>query len=138
VISIRAWLLGIGASLIAIFPLHAEHPEAHPVRIGREGPVLDACVAIGRVSGLNPDGSEHLAVRIAPHEAAHEKSQLALATLVWLCDKEGEWQGIVYPEGAYQDLGDCRVSSPIAEPRPYDGPCQHGWVLAKHLDLVAG
>ena len=85
----------------------------------------------------------HLPVRERPDEFAREKDKLSPATLVWLCDKNAgenglDWQGIVYPSGEYQELGDCRVSSPVAAPEPYRGPCRSGWVLARDLRLVAG
>ena len=137
--SIPAWLPGMVACLAFAAPLKAEHPkDSHPVTVGGEGPELDACVAVGRVTGLDPEGDNYLAVRARPHLSGHENDRLDPATLVWLCDKDGDWQGIVYPHGAYQDLGDCRVSSPVTAPEPYGGPCRQGWVLAKYLDLVAG
>jgi len=116
---------------------------APPVRaeqvplIGNEGPDLDACIGIGRVSTLEPD----LAVREQPGDYARQKDRLPHSTLVWLCEKGGgengeDWQGIVYPSGEYQDLGDCRVSSPVPEPRPYAGPCRFGWVIARDIRLV--
>lgn len=106
--------------------------------MGRDGPDLDACGGIGRVSGLNPEGDNFLSVRAAPALRAKETDRLHTATLVWLCDVDGDWQGIVYASGAFQELGDCRVSSPVAEPHAYDGPCKSGWVAAKYLSLVAG
>lgn len=137
--SIGARLFGLTACLAFAAPAQAEHArDTAPVIIGKEGPELDACIAIGRVTGLDPDGDNYLAVRAVPHTSGHENDRLGAATLVWLCDKDGEWQGIVYPQGSYQDLGDCRVSGPVPVPRPYSGPCRHGWVLAKYLDIVAG
>jgi len=115
-------------------------PDAAPVSnvrvpmIGLEGPAFDACGGIARVATY--DGEEP--VRERPEAGALESDTLPHRALVWLCDAEGEWQGIVYPSGEFQDLGDCRVSSPVAESRPYDGPCRHGWVMAVNLQLVAG
>ena len=102
--------------------------------IGLEGPDMDACGGIGRIGRY--DGEE--IIRNSPAADASESDRLPHHTLVWLCEGEGDWQGIVYPAGQFQELGDCRVSSPIVESRPYDGPCRHGWVLAEHLQLVAG
>ena len=107
--------------------------------IGNEGPDLDACIGIGRIATLEPS----LPVREQPDDYAREKDRLAPSTLVWLCEKGGgetgeDWQGIVYPSGEHQELGDCRVSSPVSEPRPYAGPCRSGWVIARDIRLVAG
>ncbi|WP_374405649.1 hypothetical protein [Pelagerythrobacter sp.] len=102
--------------------------------IGLEGPVTDACGGIARIATYDEDEI----VRERPDAEALETDTLPPRSLVWLCEGEGEWQGIVYPSGEFQELGDCRVSSPIAESRPYDGPCRHGWVTAANLQLVAG
>ena len=107
--------------------------------IGTEGPAEDACVGIATIVTLDP----HVAVRERPDQYASQKDKLAPATLVWLCERDAgengeEWQGIVYPSGEFQKLGDCRVSAPVAAPEPYSGPCRSGWVMARGLRLVAG
>ena len=57
--------------------------------------------------------------------------------LVWLCEGEGPWQGIVYaPQG--KDFGECLVSNPVARPEPYSGPCRFGWVDGHYIQLTAG
>lgn len=116
----------------------AAEPEQVPL-IGSDGPALDACAGIGRIATLDPD----LAIRERPDEYAREKDRLPSATLVWICEKgaseNGEdWQGIVYPTGEFQKLGDCLVSRPIPAQEPYAGPCRSGWVLARDLRLVLG
>ena len=121
------------ALLIASGPLLADAGEQVPM-ISGDGPEFDACAGVGRVATLDPD----LPVRERPDEYAREKDRLLPSTLVWLCENGEDWQGIVYPSGDYQDLGDCRVSSPVAAPKPYDGPCRSGRVLARDLRLVAG
>jgi hypothetical protein len=90
------------------------------------------------VSKVNPTVDGLLPVFPLPDRASRAKDRLRPDTLVWLCDAQGDWQGIVYAGGAYQELGDCRVSSPVAEPKAYDGPCLSGWVNAESLYLVAG
>lgn len=125
------------AALSLAAPVQAAEPEI-PVKVGRDGPELDACGGIGRVARLNPEGDNFLAVRERPTTEAPEKDRLGPRTLVWLCDGQGEWQGIVYPSGAYQDLGDCRVGSPVPAEAPYDGPCRSGWVHSRFIELVAG
>ena len=122
----------------ASFPTAAAEPEQIPL-IGSEGPELDACIGVGTITTID----EHLAVRERPDEYARQKDKLIPKTLVWICEKGTtesgeEWQGIVYPTGDNQDLGDCRVSRPIAAPEPYAGPCRYGWVSARNLRLVLG
>ena len=107
--------------------------------IGSEGPTEDACIGVGTIFTLD----EHLVVRERPDEYARQKDKLARATLVWICEKGAaesgeEWQGIVYPSGDIQKLGDCRVSRQVAAPEPYAGPCRYGWVAARNLRLVTG
>ena len=114
-------------------PEVAPESEARVPMIGLEGPATDACAGIARIATYEEDAP----VRERPEAEALETDNLAHRTLVWLCEAEGAWQGIVYPSGEFQQLGDCRVSRPIAESRPYDGPCSHGWVLADNLHLVA-
>ena len=123
--------------LLPAVPALARQAERIPT-IGQEGPELDACGGIGTVTRLALGETQNLAVRDRPADEGYKKDELAAKTLVWLCDAEGEWQGIVYPGGEYQDLGDCRVSSPVPQPAPYQGPCRHGWVDARFIDLVAG
>lgn len=132
----RAWVLALGA-VLACPPVdaaaQASAREQIPI-VGADGPQSDACGGIGRVATLAPE----VVVRARPDDDAGKKERLAPDTLVWLCENGGEWQGIVYPTGEFQDLGDCRVSSPVAEPEPYSGPCRSGWVPARELRLVAG
>ena len=111
--------------------------------IGSEGPAQDACIGVGTIITLD----EHLPVRERLDRYARQKDKLPRATLVWICEKGAsieaggaseDWQGIVYPTGEFQELGDCKVSRPVAAPEPYAGPCRSGWVPARDLRLVAG
>lgn len=129
-------LLVILLSAQTIGPPAPEAPPESHVRvpmIGLEGTGVDACAGIARIGSY--DGEEP--VRERPDDEALESDNLPHQTLVWLCEADDEWQGIVYPSGEFQELGDCRVSKQVAESRPYDGPCRHGWVLAENLQLVA-
>jgi hypothetical protein len=120
-----------------VTPAQAADP-ATPVTIGREGPDLDACSAIGRVERLGAPPFDKLTVRERAEPTAAPTDRLARGTMVWLCDGQGDWQGVVYPSGPYQELGHCRVGSPVPEPRAYDGPCRQGWVVSRNVELVAG
>lgn len=129
------------AALIAASGLSAHPVEEPPIRtplVGLEGPQTDACPGIGRVNSLEPRKGDLLRVRAEANEVAKVTDELAVSTLVWLCEADEDWQGIVYPKGEFQELGDCRVSSALAKPEPYSGPCHFGWVEAKYVELVAG
>ena len=121
----------MGALMLSPSPVFA---EARVPVVGADGPTLDACGGVGSVATYEGD----LAVHESPDKYARKTDKLPPRTLVWLCEGADDWQGIVYPSGEFQQFGDCRVSSPVAEPRPYAGPCRHGWVSAKDLQLVAG
>lgn len=136
-------LLGLFAFLLPLAPSGSllAHSAEEPVRaplVGLEGPGTDACPGIGRVNGLEPRKGDLLRVRAEANEVAEVTDELAVSTLVWLCEADEDWQGIVYPQGEFQELGDCRVSNALAEPEPYVGPCRFGWVQAKYVELVAG
>lgn len=115
-------------------PDMAETAAARAVLIGLDGPEFDACSSLGRISGAEPVQ----VVRDGPDDRAGPVSQLDRRSFVWLCEAAGEWQGIVYPEGEFQDIADCRVGSPVTEPRSYEGPCRAGWVRARNIELMAG
>lgn len=124
------------AALLAGTPLLGAEGERVP-QVGRDGPELDACGGVARVSRVNPTGDGLLPVFPQPDDRVRPKDRLVPDTLVWLCDAQDAWQGIVYASGPFQELGDCRVSSPVAQPQAYSGPCRSGWVPAKFLFVVA-
>lgn len=110
---------------------------ASGVRIGLDGPQEDGCGGIGRILTGTYGSDDTLAVYDDSGADRTRTDQLPNGMLVWLCEAQGEWQGIVYPSGAFQELGDCRVSTPQSEPRRYDGPCKSGWVEASNIVLTA-
>ncbi len=128
---LRGILLGIAAILSGLTSAPGAAAERVPI-IGNDGPDMDACAGIARIFTME----ELLSVYEEPDQYARKKGGLPTSTLVWLCEAEDEWQGIVYPTGEFQDLGDCRVSTPVAQPRAYEGPCEHGWVMASNLNLT--
>ncbi|MEX0342762.1 MAG: hypothetical protein AB3N06_09250 [Erythrobacter sp.] len=131
---IAALLLSLGTISGPPAPEAESFPEPRSPMIGLDGPSLDACGGLGRVGGTYREQ----VIRDAPDEAARTSDTLEQSTLVWLCEAEGDWQGVVYASGEFQEVGDCRVSSPVAEPRAYDGPCRAGWVPAKDVEFLAG
>ena len=106
--------------------------------VGLEGPETDACPGIGRIALFEPKKGDFTRIYTDSSDSAPIKDRVELSTLVWLCEADEGWQGIVYPSGQFQELGDCRVSSPRSEPEPYGGPCRYGWVEAKYIVLTAG
>ncbi len=115
----------------------AVNPQAdiRPVRVGFDGPDLDACSSYGEVSGLNPNGDNYLAVRGAPFVGAYELDRLDPGQGVSMCDYEDGWIGIVYDKSGNQD---CLTGSPVATEQDYDGPCESGWVSEDFVTLMAG
>jgi hypothetical protein len=121
---------------IAVAPLsvqsRAQEPQV-PVMIGGEAD-LDACGAVGTVSGLKPTPGNTLSVRSGPGREQTRIDGLAPGTRVWLCDRRGPWLGVVYgPPRA-----DCGVSTPRPVRQPYRGPCSSGWVHESYVELFAG
>lgn len=107
-----------------------------PVRIGMDR-LADACTGVGRVVGLNPRGQNYLSVRGAPRTTAVERDRLRSGQNLHICDRsaDGRWLGVVYTRNPHQN---CNVSSPVASPRPYPGPCRSGWVAARYIADIAG
>ena len=108
------------------------------VMTGLDGADLDACGGVGRINAFGLREDEGRPLRAAPDGNAAKAGEVAGGALVWLCEGDGDWQGIVYPADDLQELGDCRVSSPLPAPEPYAGPCRSGWVEARHIQLIAG
>lgn len=107
------------------------------VRIGFDGPRFDACPGYGRVANLNPSGENYLIVRAAPTSAAGEKDRLETGRGVSMCQKVGDWYGVVYAPQADEPI-DCGTGSPVASVRAYEGPCRFGWVNENYIKLFAG
>lgn len=108
-----------------------------PVKIGFDGPRFDACAGFGRVANLNPRGDNLLSVRAAPSGDAEEIDQLGPGRGVSMCQKIGNWVGIVYAPDSEEPV-DCGTNSPVPSVREYEGPCNSGWVNENFIKLVAG
>jgi hypothetical protein len=114
---------------------------APDVMIGKDGPEVDACGAIGVViapEATATSASEMVDVFNSTQSWRNRLDRLPAGRAVWLCDTKAEWVGIVYPDSAAGELGDCDVASPVPAPRVYRGPCRSGWVLAARVQVVAG
>jgi hypothetical protein len=93
----------------------------------------DACGAMGAVAGFKSNSSV-LAVRSGPGTSFAQTDSLPVETVVFVCDFQGDWIGIVYGK----DLSTCAVSSPLPTKLAYHGPCLSGWVHKQYLRIVAG
>ena len=131
-------LCSIAAALLALATVSAGALAATgsvPVMAGKV-PDLDACMTLGEVRGLNPEGDGFLAVRTGPGEGHQMVDKLTEGRQVYICDERGAWVGIVYSNEPIDD--GCGVTSPWEAPAPYTGPCRSGWVAARWIRDIAG
>ena len=98
--------------------------------------LLDACGALGRVSGLDPAGDNFLAVRSGPDGKQQEIDRLSSGAEVTICDEQGSWLGVVYPQKG--SAMDCGIDALPTGQAPYAGPCRSGWVHQTFVEVVAG
>jgi hypothetical protein len=151
----KTWtLFGVGVLAVSIAaPVVARavaDPLAKPIRIGLSGPDLDACPAVGRVTGTNPRGDHFLSVRRGPSVKATVRARLKPDASLIVCDAtpDRKWLGVIYTDIDVLGGGDvdspaggdvdCGISSPIQRPRAYTGPCKSGWVSARFVEIIAG
>ena len=109
--------------------------RALPVRIGRDGPDASACDRVGRVVNLPGGEDDFLSVREAPTTDAARIGQLNDAAPFYVCDRQGDWFGIVYlSDGTLGEPDECGLAAPVGSPRAYTGACQAGWVYSEYVD----
>ena len=101
-----------------------------PVTIGTEGPEIDACPSIGELKKLT-------VVHKGPTSGFAETTRLNAGSQVHVCGqtKNGRWTSVVV---ALDGVRDCKVSSPVAKPQFYRGPCASGWVPTVNVRVIAG
>jgi hypothetical protein len=141
----------LAPAVLAALALGAAAVPDRPIRIGSAGADLDACPSVGQVSGTNPRGDHFLNVRSAPSTSARVLHRLKPDATVIICETsaDGKWFGVIYADMAILgvseedalDAGpgaDCGISSPVAKPRAYRGPCKSGWVSARFVTIIAG
>ena len=111
--------------------------EAVPVRIGELGASFEACNGAGTTRNLGEGGV--LPVRAAPFETAAETGAIGAGARFFVCTRSHDqrWMGVVYDQSG-KLAARCGVSEPVTSRRPYDGPCQSGWVASAFVKLVAG
>jgi len=118
------------AFLMLTAPALAADPEV-PVKVGGF-PDMDACMTLGEVDGLDPNGDNFLAVRGGPDTSFGKIDELHEGDQVWICAGRNDFMGVVYGDE------DCGVGTPINPARNYDGPCATGWVYQKYVTIIAG
>lgn len=137
-VAVRAMCLALGAvALLAAVsagprPSRSDDVDRVPVMIGGDAN-FDACDALGTVSGLKSAPDNTLSVRSGPGRAFDRLDGLVAGTRVWLCDRKGDWVGVVYGPADR-----CGVAMPSPERRAYAGPCASGWVHGRYVELTAG
>ena len=120
----------LAASIWVLAPVAAVGGDTVPVMVGTFGEDIDACPSTGHLVRA-------AALRSAPDEAADEVTGLAAGTRVHACggSADDRWLGVVLQ---MDGIFDCGVSSPVASPRPYPGPCLSGWVRSEDVAIDAG
>ena len=102
---------------------------------------MDACPTLMQIAFRKPTANSFAAVRLRPNVNARMRDQLPAGYQVMACDTADDWIGIVYRPVVNLDseaVADCGVNGPIAERKPYHGPCVSGWVAARLLKVAAG
>ena len=110
-------------------------PMSLAVRVGRDGPQRSACERIGRVANLPNGADDSLAVREAPSTDAERIDTLEDEAPFFVCDRQGEWYGIVYlSDGTLGGPDECGLENSVGSPQPYSGACLTGWVSSQYVD----
>ena len=92
----------------------------------------DACPEKGRVVGVGSDSDSFLPVQSGPGEAPfREIGRLHEGDMVVICEKLGPWLGVVYGAAL---LG-CRTTILVPVEQAYTGPCDHGWVMVRNVNV---
>lgn len=111
-----------------------EGPIPMPIKVGSDGPEMDACGSVGMVANLNPDGDNYLSVRDSPSTLVKERDRLDSGQSVTICGESDGWYGVVYSKTDE----DCGLGSPVATEENYTGPCMQGWVDGRFVEVTAG
>lgn len=99
------------------------------------GGELDACGTLAEVAGLGREADRRLSVRGGPDVAFRPVDWLRNGRRLHVCDRRGDWVGVVYGPDRSTD---CGVSTPSERKRPYGGPCKSGWVHSRFVRGIAG
>ena len=112
-------------------------PIPMPIKVGGDGPEMDACGTYAEVANLDPARDDYASVRDAPSAETKERDRLGEGRGVQVCATENGWRGIVYRDEG-DEATDCGTGTPVATAQNYTGPCRQGWVDSRYLEMVAG
>jgi hypothetical protein len=92
----------------------------------------DACSEKGRVFEVGSETGGFLPVQSGPGEAPfREIGRLHDGDMVVVCEKLGPWLGVVYGSAL---LG-CQTTILVPVEQTYTGPCDHGWVMTRNVNI---
>jgi len=142
---LRSIVAATGLLLGALQPVIAQVPttvpaaeeegpfsEVRAVRVGIDGPGMDACGTTGVVT----PGTD-APVLAAPDPAAAEIERLPAGLVLYMCEELPGWRGVVYAtEGDPWET--CETGSPVPQEMNYPGPCRSGWIAAERFEMMAG
>ena len=113
-------------------PAHAQQlPPRVPVYVDPSTSEDVSCDDIGEVAHLDPNGDNFLSVQSGPGGKPFvELDRLSPKRQVWICERKGQWLGVVY--GATKDT-DCKIIVQNSRRHAYAGPCQSGWVAKRYI-----
>ena len=112
-------------------------PIPLPIKVGGDGPDMDACGTYAEVVAYDASGEDLPYVHDAPSASTKARDKLNSGQGVQVCATQNGFSGIVYPRKD-QDPTDCGTGSPVATEQNYTGPCLAGWVDTRFLKMVAG
>ena len=112
-------------------------PIPLPIKVGGDGPDMDACGTYAEVGDLLDTKDGFLYVHDAPSETTKARHRFSSGQGVAVCQTQNGFSGVVYP-GEGQTLSDCGTGSPVATEQNYTGPCRAGWVESRYLEMIAG
>lgn len=92
----------------------------------------DACPERGHVVEVGSEPERFLPVQSGPGEAPfREIGRLHDGDTVVVCEKLGPWLGVVYGTAP---LG-CQTTILVPVEQTYNGPCDHGWIMARNVNV---
>ena len=112
-------------------------PIPLPIKIGGDGPELDACGTYAQVVDFDASGEDVPYVHDAPSAATKARDKLTSGQGVKVCETQNDFSGIVYAGDSQTDV-DCKTNSPVETEQNYTGPCRSGWVDNRFLQMTAG
>ena len=118
-------------------PVAYDGPIPLPIKVGGDGPDMDACGTYAEVGALSGTEDGFLYVHDAPSDTTKARHRFSQGQGVAVCQTQNGFSGVVYP-GEGQTLSDCGTGSPVAAEQNYTGPCRAGWVESRYLEMIAG